>query len=94
MEIKTVGPRVLAGSRCWNHPSRKVGDAKDTVGNARRNGRQARQVSAVVNAEGAKVQSLIETRAKCKALGIDPALLAATGRDARNARRKLRRAGR
>ncbi len=81
----------LQGSRCWNNPNRLVGDARDTVGNARRNGRQARQVSAVVNAESRRVEVSARFRAACKRLGIDPSVPFRSGPAARKARRRLLR---
>ena len=81
----------LQGSRCWNNPNRKVGDARNTVGNARRNGRQRRQLPAVVEGEARRVEVSARFRAACKRLGIDPSVPFMGGPAARKARRRLLR---
>ena len=84
--------RVADGSRCWSHPNRLVGDARDTVGNARRNGRGLAQVRRVVSLAEGRLEASRKLRLECEALGIDPAILTQSGRAARKARRALKRA--
>ena len=81
----------LQGSHCWNKYNRLVGDARNTVGNARRNGRQRRQLSAVVEGEARRVEVSAQFRAACKRQGIDPSVPFQGGPAARKARRRLLR---